>query len=120
MSFLRVADHVEWRILKHVWNCCAWNICPIPVHVVGNTHVWCVECRWNANAVDPNRSFKPNSEAEECASVISMIESLGVATSALMLYFSPWFVCMLLVTVRVHVIETRGVFDGCACMCGCR
>ena len=33
--------------------------------------------RWNANAVDPNRSFFPSSGCEEATSVLSLIESLG-------------------------------------------
>uniref|UniRef100_A0A7S2Y103 Peptidase M14 domain-containing protein n=1 Tax=Fibrocapsa japonica TaxID=94617 RepID=A0A7S2Y103_9STRA len=33
--------------------------------------------RWNANAVDPNRSFYPDSTCEEAAFVINLLNSLG-------------------------------------------
>jgi hypothetical protein len=34
--------------------------------------------RWNANAVDPNRSFYPGSPAEECENVVQLLKSLSV------------------------------------------
>ncbi|WP_282167065.1 M14 family metallopeptidase [Shewanella japonica] len=34
--------------------------------------------RWNPNAVDPNRSFYPNSPAEESASLLNAVSDLGV------------------------------------------
>ena len=33
--------------------------------------------RWNPNAIDPNRSFVPNSESEEAASVMALVEASG-------------------------------------------
>ena len=34
--------------------------------------------RWNANAVDPNRSFYAGSPAEESAALMKLVASLGV------------------------------------------
>ncbi len=34
--------------------------------------------RWNPNAVDPNRSFRPDSPSEEAAAVMNHLDSLGV------------------------------------------
>jgi hypothetical protein len=37
--------------------------------------------RWNPNAVDPNRSFVPNSFSEEAAAVMQCLASLGTTTA---------------------------------------
>jgi hypothetical protein len=40
---------------------------------------WGYECiqRWNAGAIDPNRSYVVESEAEECAAVVDLVAALG-------------------------------------------
>jgi len=42
---------------------------------------WSYECiqRWNPKTVDPNRSYVANSPSEECAAVLDLVASLGVA-----------------------------------------
>ena len=34
--------------------------------------------RWNANAVDPNRSFYPGTPAEECAALLKLLQSYTI------------------------------------------
>ena len=42
---------------------------------------WSYECiqRWNGDAIDPNRSYVPDSPVEECAAVMQYVNALGVS-----------------------------------------
>lgn len=52
-----------------------FNVCVAPC-----VSPWAYETiqRWNAKAIDPNRSFWPGGEAEECRNLMAFLESLKV------------------------------------------